>query len=128
MQLLVFSTLPHYIAAIMVGSEWALYKYIIIASTTLSVAWHATGSCATSWLGILDHVAAAAWFAADCYYLYNHLALVLVLNILSAALNAVASRSNISYEYIHSIWHLVNAAKSIYLARILINTSHSWRI
>ncbi len=116
---LVLSTLPHYIAAIIVGSTCPIYKSIIIASTTLSVAWHAAGSEPHSFLGIYDHAAAAVWFVADCYYLYNHLVRVILLNTLSAALNILATRSNISYECSHSIWHIINAGKSIYIANIL---------
>ncbi len=119
MTILVLSTLPHYFAAIIVGSQWPIYQYIIIASTTLSVTWHMTDNVATSFLGIADHAVAAVWFAADCYYLYDHLGRVLILNILSAALNVIASRANMSYECSHSIWHIINAAKSMYLASLL---------
>jgi hypothetical protein len=116
---LILTTLPHYIAAIIAGPTWPIYQCIIIASTTLSVAWHATGSPPTSFLGICDHIAAGIWFVADCYYLYEHLVYIILLNTLSAALNVLATRSNISYEYTHSIWHIINAGKSIYVANIL---------
>ncbi len=119
MWLLILTTLPHYIAAIIAGPTRPIYQYIIIASTTLSVAWHATMSRPTSFLGICDHIMAAIWFVADCYYLYNHLSYVILLNTLSAALNLLAMRSNISYECSHSIWHIINAGKSIYIANML---------
>lgn len=118
MNLLIATTLPHYIV-LLVGPT-KLYNSIVVCSATLSVAWHYSDTSATSLLGTLDHLFALLWLLADCYYFWEtrFLQRMLLINGISFMAAQVAPHL-MSYYVGHSIWHLLSVAKSVYLAYLL---------
>jgi hypothetical protein len=97
------------------------YASVVIYATVFSAAWHLEGSQATTKLFALNHAAAALWFFTDVAYTYNtdYFNHVLELNILIATLNPLLSSHY--YTYTHSLWNLLSAAKSVYIARNILN-------
>ena len=136
-QCLIVTTLPHLIAAAQPGLP-SLYVAIVVTSTALSVAWHASPSGAshagafTSTLGRLDHAVAALWFAAVCYYLWPfaspYFAKTLYLNISVTVVSMVVSFLDeiniLPYAVGHSAWHLLSAAKAITVADFIAKAAH----
>jgi hypothetical protein len=118
MNLLILSTLPHYIV-LLVGPT-KLYNSVVFCSSSLSVLWHYSDTPATSLLGTLDHLFALFWLLADCYYFWEtrFLQRMLLINGISFLAAQVAPHL-LSYYVGHSIWHLLSVAKSVYLAYLL---------
>ncbi len=118
--LLVISTLPHYL--VLLVSPSPLYSIIVFFSSTLSVLWHYSDSNASSYLGLLDHLLAFVWLMADYEYFRGTslFGTMLIINGLTFLTNMFVSfldtNKFIPYHAGHSCWHLVSATKSIYLA------------
>ena len=123
MNLLIISTLPHYLV-LLVGPT-KLYNSVVFCSSTLSVLWHYSNTSADSFLGVLDHIFAAIWMATDYYYFKNTQMLhtMFIVNAITFFANMYVSYLDkhriMSYYVGHSLWHLLSAAKSIYLAHSL---------
>jgi hypothetical protein len=127
--LLVLSTVPHLFVIPFVSSP--AYGGIVLWSTLLSALWHATGSDPYTLLGVLDHLMAAIWFSADCYYFWDSrwLLQVIVLNAATALANTgvgyLTLITGISYAAAHSVWHLMSVAKALYVAFLLTRLDRS---
>ena len=116
--MLAVSTLPHFLTILY--SPDAYYTSVVIYATIFSAGWHLEGSQVTN-LFVLDHTAAVVWFLTDIAYTYNtdYFQHVLELNLLVAALNPILSYYH--YTYTHSLWHLLSAAKAVYIARNILS-------
>lgn len=123
MWLLVLSTATHYIASLHIPllhnyTSTSCYRNTILISTTLSVAWHAAGEPA-GLLMLLDYGGAAVWFVQDVWLgPRTHMARIILLNIAVLLLNLAANYTTHYNEY-HSAWHIVSAAKCVYIARLI---------
>ena len=123
MNFLIISTLPHYLV-LLVGPT-KLYNSVVFCSSTLSVLWHYSDTPANSFLGVLDHIFAAIWLAADYYYFRNTplLQRMFIVNTITFLANMYVTHLDkhrlVPYYIGHSYWHLLSAAKSIYLAHNL---------
>jgi hypothetical protein len=121
--LLIATTLPHFLVPI--AAPTPLYAGVTFLSSCLSVAWHASESNASSALGIADHIVAAVWGGLDIYMFYGTdiFGPMLALNGGVIGLNWMAGQAAVHglapYWLGHSAWHLVSAAKSVYLVRQL---------
>jgi hypothetical protein len=112
---LVLSTLPHYLA--IVYSENIGYTVTILASSTLSVIWHAAGE-PDGVLMYLDYSLAVCWFLYEVY-LGKNKGLIILLNGLILTLNRLIPQENPQrYIFYHSIWHLLSSMKVIYIALV----------
>ncbi len=126
--LLSFTTLAHLYATPFAPSP--LYEAIIRMSTFLSFLWHLSNTPATSVLGVLDHACAALWFSTDTYLSWNtvYFQRILFVNFLIASISWtlpwLEQKRIVPYSVSHSIWHLLSAAKAIYVAACL-KTLHS---
>jgi hypothetical protein len=120
---LVISTLPHYLVLFIGPTK--LYNYVVFCSTTLSVLWHHSNTSANSFLGTLDHIFALIWFVTDYYYFHkiDDVFKMFLLNALTALTNMYVTYLDkervLPYVIGHSYWHLLSAAKSLYLAHLL---------
>ena len=123
MNFLIISTFPHYIV-LLVGPT-KLYNSVVFCSSTLSVLWHYSNTPVSSYLGILDHIFAFIWLATDYYYFKDtqYLQRMIIINALTFFANIYVSyldkHNVVPYHIGHSVWHLLSAAKSIYLAHSL---------
>lgn len=121
--ILSFSTLAHIYA--IPFAPTAFYEAIIRMSTFLSFAWHISNTPATSVLGVLDHACAAVWFITDTYMSWNTIVFqqILFANALIASISWtlpwLEEKGIVPYTVSHSVWHLLSAAKAIYVAASL---------
>lgn len=117
--LLILSTVPHLFVIPCVASP--TYGGIVLWSSLLSILWHANGSNPYTILSALDHALAAAWFVADCYYFWDShwLGRVVGLNLVVAAANIGVDFLPYPYALAHSVWHLISAAKALYVASLI---------
>jgi hypothetical protein len=117
--LLIATTLPHFLVPYF--SPLLLYGAVSFTSSALSVAWHASDTPATSALGVADHIVAAAWGGLDVYMFYgtDMFGPMIGLNATVIGLNWLCGlldqKGRLPYWLGHSAWHLVSAAKSIYI-------------
>lgn len=94
------TTFPHFIAAwIALTNGFAVYAAIITAATLASVFMHLTDSCVR-----LDYALATVWGMADAWHLRE-----------SIVWNALVFHLHFEMEK-HWQWHLVSAAKAVYIA------------
>ena len=123
MNALILTTLPHYLTLFVSPTPW--YSWVVFTSSTLSVVWHLADEPATSPLGQLDHILAAVWMLTDVYYLgaANKLALALIPNslifITTPLVTYLDQKQIVSYYVGHSIWHILSAIKSIFVAYMI---------
>ncbi len=118
--LLTLTTLPH--LAILFLSPPAWYSGLVICSTTLSVAWHATDFAV---FALVDYAVAAAWIVADLSLSWGSSVFlpVAALNAVSFGLNQLvdwlARSRRVPYVIGHSLWHLANVGKALVVAWLL---------
>ena len=113
--MIVLSTLPHYLA--IAYSENTGYTITILASSTLSVVWHALGE-PDGILMYLDYFAALCWFLYEVHLGKNKmLVTIILLNGVVFTLNRLIPQEQ--YVFYHSIWHILSSMKSIYVSRQL---------
>lgn len=122
MNLLLLSTLPHYLAIypLFVRSNSNIYNYIslIIISVNLSVLYHLSGE--SLYFAIPDYCFAGIWFLYDLFLSFqnkNTFYLILFLNLFIFYLNLSVDQMN--YEVDHSVWHLLSAAKCVWVSRMI---------
>lgn len=112
----VMSTLPHYLALMYTGNN-LLYSTVVFASTTASVYWHMMGEPRNE-IWIIDYMLAYIWFIVELTLAPTKYSLLItVLNLVVLLVNKWADRSR-NYDVHHSMWHLLSAMKSIYVARL----------
>jgi hypothetical protein len=121
--LLSFTTLTHMYAVPFAPTIF--YEAMIRMSTFLNFVWHLSNTPATSVLGVLDHACAYSWFLLDTWMSWNTLYFqrILFANALIASISWslpwLEKKVGIPYSISHSIWHLLSAAKAIYVAASL---------
>ncbi len=129
--LLSFTTLAHLYAVPFAPNMF--YEVVIRLSTFLSFAWHLSNTPALSPLGVLDHACAALWFLTDCWMAWNGdiFVQILVANGIIAAMSwslpFLEQKGIVTYAISCSIWHLLSAAKAVYVAASLnfVETMHA---
>jgi hypothetical protein len=101
--------LPHY---------HRVYINLIILSTTFSIIWHYYNEPRNILL-FFDYYFGFLWFVGDMLWALdlNNISIVL-LNLGCFFLNININYSN-NYVLYHSIWHVINAIKSIYVSYII---------
>ena len=127
MNLLVLSTLPHYLSVlplIYYYNDIQIFWYMtfIFMSTTFSVLYHSKNNVL---IDLFDHVLAIFWFLYDVYlgfyFRYVLLFQIIFYNTLSfmvyQRIEIESSREN--YYLFHSGWHLLNAYKSFYVSYLI---------
>ncbi len=118
--LLAFTALAHLYATPFAPSP--LYQVIIRMNTFLRFLWHLSNTPPFSTLGVLHHASTTLWFATDTYlssqtiYVHQIMFLNLSMEIARWSLPWIEQKGGIPYSVSHSIWHLVSAAKAIYVA------------
>lgn len=114
---LVVSTLPHFYVLLYTLPN--PYTLIVLHSCFLSVAWHSE-TPHTRLVGIIDYALAGAWQAADTWYFWDtpYFWTVICCNSIVFLCNQAVDKLKISYDIWHSVWHLVSAAKAIYVASL----------
>ncbi len=114
---LVVSTLPHFYTLLF---DLPLpYTLIVLHSCFLSVAWHSE-TPHNKLVGVVDYALAGAWQAADIWYFWDtrYFWTVLGWNGIVFLCNQAVDISGCSYNFWHSVWHLLSAAKTIYVASL----------
>ncbi len=120
---LILTTLPHYLSVIPLMRFYndRAYEYVntIVAASTLSILYHYYDEALL--IGIIDYTAAFLWLLYDLYfgYFYNAGAKkVICANLAILLLNWSIRKSNPHYVILHSIWHLLSAAKCYYVSSL----------
>ena len=118
----ILTTLPHYIACYFAYQTNILYSTIIFLSSSFSVIWHFFNQ-PRNILFYLDYTFAFLWFLTELIlaFISKDLFLVIVvilLNILVVLSNKI-KLSYMSYDTIHSIWHIISASKGILVAYLI---------
>ena len=126
MLLLITSTL-HYLAVLphvikyynnVLPHIHRVYINLIILSTTISIIWHYYNEPRNILL-YLNSYFGFLWFAGDMLWALDLNNITIVsLNIISFILNVNINFSN-NYILYHSIWHIINACKCIYVSYII---------
>lgn len=110
----VISTLPHYLTLLFTGKSY-LYSFVVFSSSTCSVYWHILGEPRNE-IWIADYILAYIWFVSElALNPTKHALLITLLNFGVLIVNKWTDRSR-QYHLHHSMWHLLSAAKSIYVA------------
>ena len=117
MNVLVLSTVPHYVSILPLipYKEMNHYKTIIITSTTLSILFHTYDN---NFLTFLDYFVALVWFLYDIQLgiQYNIFHTILCLNCIVFFININITNN---YEVLHSFWHLISASKCYYISSLI---------
>ena len=118
--LLVLSTLAHYLAIypLFYLKDKYNYKSVIIISVNLSVLYHLSGE--SVYFLVPDYCFAGIWFVYDLFLSIqntNNFYLILFLNLFIFYLNL--SVNELNYEIDHSVWHLLSAAKCVWVSRMI---------
>ena len=120
---LVISTLPHFYSIVPLVKYYKnqTFGYIntIILSTILSILYHAYGE-SNHIINTLDYLAATIWFSYDIYIGYTYTNRKTVFKIVLGNGIMFCINTQIAYNsyYIlnHSLWHLINAYKCVYVS------------
>lgn len=127
MNLLVLSTLPHYLSVLPLiyyyhNIQIFWYMTVIFMSSTFSVLYHSNNN---DLVDQVDHVLALFWFLYDVYlgfsFRYTLLFQIIFYNTLSFMVyQRIEIESSRKYYYIlHSGWHLLNSYKSFYVSHLI---------
>lgn len=123
MMWLILTTLLHFLSILpLVSTNSILYISVILVSTLLSVLYHLYEE-SNSWITILDYGMSGVWAFYDTYlgYKYKLLYKILPTSLISCAINVLIPY-NRYYTLMHSMWHILNAYKSYYIATLLSKT------
>ncbi len=112
---IILTTLTHY-RALHYATD-PLYRFIIIASTTLSATWHYLGE-PNGIIKLMDYFMAAAWSCYEIYHSRNSInfTLVVIVNYIVLFTNNLISGD---YGIRHSLWHLMSFWKCVLVAYLL---------
>ena len=126
---LILSTLPHLLSIIPLIKYYFTYTFgycnIIILSTLFSSLYHYHQE-ANHIITMIDYFFAYYWFAYDVYmgYTYtNDLTRIIFANFVSFIINTQIPYNKF-YVRNHSIWHIINSSKCIYISTLLRNHLH----
>jgi hypothetical protein len=137
--MLVLSTLPHYLSVIPLlpnyyyvtddsganisKSSTVTYEYVntILIASTLSVLYHFTNESLV--VAVPDYAAAFVWLLYDLYFgwyfIPKYFQRIVILNSLVLISNWCITKGNPNYEILHSVWHVVSAAKCYYVSLLV---------
>jgi len=95
-----------------------IYIGTIVMATTASIIWH-LNSESKDFLLILDYTLAALWFMVDYLWMKClNQPIILELNI-NVIVLYVVSIFYANYNAAHSAWHVISAAKCVYVSYII---------
>ena len=119
---LILSTLPHFFTAMPLMQYYEYtsgHVHVIFLSTTFSIVYHATAESNT--IRIIDYCMAFLWFLHELYngYRFTHRSLykILLSNLVVFLINLYTPIQ--CYRVYHSLWHILNASKSMYVSSII---------
>lgn len=144
--LLVISTLLHFITLVFTVEfagvetylqiEYLMYSIIISCSTSFSVLYHLNHE-EQGTIAFLNYLFAAAWYVIEFEILFhqiqsnnskvaaNYLMIVIALDIIIVSYNFVsykitsATQTRHLYKMLHTIFHIINAGKSVLVAYLI---------
>ena len=122
MNILILSTIPHFCSLYFVISD-KIYFTIIILSSSFSITWHYCNE-PKNYIFYIDYLLGLIWSIYEIFivmiYLNEFLFYSISLNLCVLLTNLITdeiSRKNIlSYQYSHTIFHIVSFFKTTYLA------------
>lgn len=125
-RLTVLTTLLHYLAIPCIRNvnlpHRAEYMCFIYLSTTVSVAWHMGGEM-YNWIMAIDYLLAILWTLFDFILSGPYFWTVFCLNtgilFLNAGVELISQGDYQSYEFYHSVWHVLSALKAMYIANLI---------
>jgi hypothetical protein len=121
---LVLSTLPHFFTAMPLMQFYQYtsgHVHVIFVSTTFSILYHATAE-SHHVIRVIDYCVAFLWFLHELYNGYRFtqrsMSKILISNLLVFLINLNIPSSS-SYRVYHSLWHILNASKSMYVSSVI---------
>ena len=122
MNLLILTTLPHFIPLYYIFND-KLYFTIVLFSGTFSISWHYLCE-PKNFVFVIDYLFGLIWSLYELgivyIYLYEMFYVTILLNLIVLSNNILMdhiSRNNlVSYKYAHSIFHITSSLKTIYIA------------
>lgn len=127
---IIISTLPHFISSYFAFTISYIYFIIIFLSSSLSVFWHLHKEPKFNLLFLLDYGFALLWLIYDIGLFYMYIQTDYIIGIIIILLNKISVFTNviefehISYEIIHSLWHLLSCIKGIIITYIISNNTY----
>lgn len=95
--------------------------HVIFLSTSFSILYHATAE-SHDVIRAIDYCMAFLWFLHELYNAYRFtqrsISKILISNFLVFLINAYIPYSR-SYRVYHSLWHILNASKSMYVSSVI---------
>lgn len=125
MNLLVVSTVPHYISIVPIYKYYSTDKFIqnyinIIAfSTSLSIVYHIYNE-SNIFITSIDYYMAFVWFLYDLMagFKTNRITRIFVVNYIIFCIN-ICIPYDTNYVIVHSGWHILSSLKCYYVSRLL---------
>jgi hypothetical protein len=121
---LIISTIPHFFSILPVLKYYRTqtfgYINVIILSTSFSILYHLFEE-ANHIINFIDYFLALLWLLYDIYLGYPHakpLYKIILANSIVFILN-IHIPYNQFYTLNHSLWHILNSYKSIYISNII---------
>jgi hypothetical protein len=121
--LLAFTSLAYLYATPFAPSQ--LYELMIRMNTLFNFIFHLSNSSQFSHINVFYHASTASWYLLDAYYSWNtpmfyHIAFLnIFMTSIPWTLPWLEQKRIIPYAVSHSVWHLMSAAKAIYVAASL---------
>jgi len=121
--ILVITTLPHFYSILPLIKYYKHYTggyvNIIVLSTVSSILYHMFEE-SNRIINAIDYLFAGIWFLYDLYMGYTYtnkrvLSKIFIGNTIVFIIN-IYTIKNVSYELNHSLWHLINSYKCIYVS------------
>ena len=125
---LILSTLPHFLSIIPLTKYYLTYAFaycnLIILSTTFSILYHYHEE-SNNIITMIDYFFAYIWFGYDIFIGFTYtnpydLTKIIFANFISFIIN-IQIPNNKYYIVNHSLWHLLNSCKCIYVTNIIAN-------
>lgn len=118
------SILPQFAAAWISYPVSDTYAYVVVVSSSLSLAWHATHERYTT-LFVADYLFAMIWTLFELSFIdSSFIGHVILLNAAVAFLNALTYSVSyyriVSYDAAHTVWHIISSGKVVYVASCLL--------
>ena len=122
MNLLILSTLPHFLALTPLLQNPNSFQYgytmIITASSTFSILYHINEE--SKIIATIDYLLAFIWFIYDLRLAQKFWKKIIFLNGVIFLLNIMIPYNK--YYVLHSIWHIVSAIKCYYISSLFART------
>ena len=116
--LLILTTIPHYIAIYYTYNKNIYYSTIIMSSTISSILWHNYHT--SKYLYIIDHSLAVLLSIYEILNNIQNQELIIYITIFTFFINKItdilAYYNILNYKIGHSLFHLISSIKTIYIA------------